>query len=51
MSPHYSSVRDGNQIAIPEDYLPKGYSAPAFRLGVVQDIVDGLQGKPKGIQE
>ena len=51
MSPHYSSVRDGNQIAIPDDYLPKGYSAPAFRLGVVQDIVDGLQGKSKGVPE
>jgi small-conductance mechanosensitive channel len=51
MSPHYSSVRDGNQIAIPEDYLPKGYSAPAFRLGVLQDIVDGLQGKPKRAPE
>ena len=51
MSPHYSSVRDGNQIAIPEDYLPKGYSAPAFRLGVLQDIVDGLKGKSKGAPE
>jgi small-conductance mechanosensitive channel len=51
MSPHYSSVRDGNQIAIPEDYLPKGYSAPAFRLGVLQDIVEGLQGKPKRAPE
>jgi small-conductance mechanosensitive channel len=51
MSPHYSSVRDGNQIAIPDGYLPKGYSAPAFRLGVVQDIVDSLQGKPKGVRE
>ena len=51
MSPHYSSVRDGNQIAIPEDYLPKGYSAPTFRLGVLQDIVDGLKGKSKGAPE
>ena len=45
MSPHFSSVRDGNQIAIPDDYLPKGYRAPAFRLGVLQDIVDGLKKK------
>jgi small-conductance mechanosensitive channel len=31
-SPHYSAVRDGNQIAIPEENLPKNYSAPGFRL-------------------
>jgi small-conductance mechanosensitive channel len=38
MSPHFSSVRDGNQIAIPADYRPKGYSAPVFRLGVLEDL-------------
>jgi small-conductance mechanosensitive channel len=32
LSPHYSAVRDGNQTAIPEDYLPKSYQAPAFRI-------------------
>ena len=32
MSPHYSQIRDGNQIAIPEDYLPKSYTPPAFRI-------------------
>jgi small-conductance mechanosensitive channel len=32
MSPHYSAVRDGNQVAIPQDYLPKSYSPPSFRL-------------------
>jgi small-conductance mechanosensitive channel len=32
MSPHYSSLRDGNQTAIPEENLPKNYSAPGFRL-------------------
>ena len=31
--PHYSSVRDGNQIAIPDKYLPTGYASPSFRLG------------------
>ncbi len=46
-SPHYSSVRDGNKMAIPEDYLPKSYSAPAFRLGVLEDILDAAKGKPK----
>jgi small-conductance mechanosensitive channel len=33
MSPHYSALRDGNRIAIPDDQLPKGYRAPAFRVG------------------
>ncbi len=32
LSPQYTAVRDGNRTAIPEDYLPKGYSAPAFRI-------------------
>lgn len=32
MSPHYAAVRDGNQAAIPETYLPKSYSAPGFRI-------------------
>jgi small-conductance mechanosensitive channel len=32
MSPHASMVRDGNRVAIPEDYLPKDYRAPRFRV-------------------
>ena len=32
MSPHYTALREGNQIAIPEEHLPKGYRAPAFRV-------------------
>ncbi len=51
MSPHYSSVRDGNQIAIPQDYLPKNYTAPSFRLGVIDDAIDALKGKNKGTAE
>ncbi len=34
MSPHFSTLRDGNHIAIPDEYLPKGYNAPPFRVGV-----------------
>jgi hypothetical protein len=34
MSPHYASMRDGNRVAIPEDYLPKSYQAPTFRVGL-----------------
>jgi small-conductance mechanosensitive channel len=32
MSPHYSSLRDGNRKAIPNPYLPKDYAAPSFRV-------------------
>jgi small-conductance mechanosensitive channel len=32
MSPHFSSLRDGNRKAIPDEYLPKTYEAPAFRV-------------------
>jgi small-conductance mechanosensitive channel len=31
-SPHFSSLRDGNTIAIPERCRPQGYTAPAFRV-------------------
>jgi small-conductance mechanosensitive channel len=34
MSPHFSTIRDGNQVAIPEEYLPKDYVAPVFRVGM-----------------
>lgn len=34
MSPHASMVRDGNRVAIPDDYLPKDYRAPRFRVEV-----------------
>ena len=50
-SPHFAAVRDGNQIAIPEDHLPKGYTAPAFRLGVLEDVLDALKGKSEGAKE
>ena len=32
MSPAYTAVRDGNQTAIPEDYLPKTGAPRAFRI-------------------
>jgi len=32
MSPHYSSLRDGNTVAIPEASRPPGYRAPGFRV-------------------
>ncbi len=32
MSPHYTSIRDGNTITIPEPSRAEGYRAPAFRV-------------------
>jgi small-conductance mechanosensitive channel len=29
-SPHYTSLRDGNRIAVPEAYVPKDYQEPVF---------------------
>jgi small-conductance mechanosensitive channel len=41
MSPHIASMRDGNRIAIPDQYLPKDYKAPSFHVGL-----DGILGRP-----
>jgi hypothetical protein len=32
MSPHYKSIRDGNTIAIPEEYRGEKYDPPSFRM-------------------
>jgi small-conductance mechanosensitive channel len=32
MSPHFTSIRDGNTAAIPEVFRGTGYQAPAFRV-------------------
>lgn len=31
-SPHLSAVRDGNQVQLPDDHLPKDYKPAAFRI-------------------
>jgi len=31
-SPHFSSLRDGNEIAIPQQYIGPDYKAPGFRM-------------------
>jgi small-conductance mechanosensitive channel len=50
MSPHASTVRDGNRIAIPDEYVPKSYVTPSFRLGldkVLDSVVNsGKSQKP-----
>ncbi len=42
MSPHYTQIRDGNKTTIPDEYLPKTYQAPAFRV----EPLSTLLGKP-----
>jgi small-conductance mechanosensitive channel len=32
MSPHYSTLRDGNHTTIPSNYLDSDYQAPGFRI-------------------
>lgn len=39
MSPHYSQIRDGNKTTIPEEYLPKTYEAPAFRIAPLETFL------------
>ena len=47
MSPHHSAGRDGNQTTIPEDYLPKTYTAPAFRIFPFGNLVNKVEDKPQ----
>jgi small-conductance mechanosensitive channel len=35
-SPHFSALRDGNTITIPDQFRPPGYNAPAFRVNGTQ---------------
>ncbi|MEH1807178.1 hypothetical protein [Nostoc sp.] len=44
-SPHYSAIRDGNQITIPENYLCKDYKAPGFRLSSLDSPLNPSNGK------
>ncbi|MEH2450046.1 hypothetical protein [Nostoc sp.] len=38
LSPHYSAIRDGNQITIPENYLSQDYQTPGFRLSPLDNL-------------
>ena len=49
MSPHYGQIRDGNQTTIPEQYLPKTYQAPSFRVGPLGALLAAV--KDPGIQK
>lgn len=50
MSPHYAQIRDGNQTTIPDQYLPKTYQAPSFRIGPLGNLFGGSKdaGTAKG---
>ena len=51
MSPHYAQIRDGNQTTIPEQYLPKSYQAPAFRIGPLGNLFGGSKDAGTAIGE
>lgn len=38
MSPHYEALRDGNHIAIPENYVAPKYEPPAFRVAGTEKV-------------
>ena len=40
-SPHYSSIRDGNKMAIPDRYLPHDYQSPPFRVHPLEGLFGG----------
>jgi len=37
LSPHYRAARDGNNLAVPPDYLPSDYKAPSFNVKIKKD--------------
>ncbi len=47
LSPHYSAIRDGHQITIPENYLPKNYTNPGFRIHHLNQIFNQSSNQTK----
>jgi small-conductance mechanosensitive channel len=45
-SPHYTSLRDGNRIAIPDEYIPKSYKEPSFGIRDAKDP-EAFRGGPR----
>ncbi len=43
MSSHFSTIREGNRMAIPDDALPQGYVAPSFRVHLQEAFQDGVK--------
>jgi hypothetical protein len=50
MSPHYTSVRDGNTTTIPENYRPKDYKPGAFYVKQVKDEKEQNNGSPESTE-
>jgi len=44
MSPTYAALRDGNQVTIPDDYLPKTYEAQGFRIAQLPALLNFNKG-------
>lgn len=40
MSPHYTGMRDGNSIKIPDEYLPKNYKQPGFKISPLGNLFE-----------
>ena len=38
-SPHYASIRDGNRIAVPDQYIAKDYQEPGFHISETKNSV------------
>jgi small-conductance mechanosensitive channel len=45
MSPHYTSIRDGNTVAIPEPLRSPGYQPRSFRIS---ETAPSAPGRPPG---
>lgn len=51
MSPHFTQVRDGNKLAIPDAYLPREYHVPGLRIWPVSpDSLPSGKGEGGGRQ-
>ena len=47
MSPHYSSLRDGNQTTVPENYHAKDYAPPGFNIAGLSGLFNRSGKKPQ----
>jgi len=50
MSPSFSALRDGNEMAIPEEYLPKREGRRGFRILPLEDIYKPRQDPASGLK-
>jgi small-conductance mechanosensitive channel len=50
-SPHYTSLRDGNRVTIPEQYLSSSYKSPLFEIRSVNGSPTIPEGSKTGVAE